>query len=597
MHESDHETGSAPTRLKLVGSPLVSNKGARKPESAASSELGHSHQRLDQADSTLLEELPIFQRHNESTAIELFYDLFFVANLATFSNIHEIQSVSTLTSYIGFFCVLWFTWCLTSMHDIRFVSDSLSSRIAKGAHLGVMVGLAVAGPKYASEGHPAELRVLALILMVSRIVLALQYLLVLFHVRTYKNSKLPLGLIAGFSLAAAFIYLGVSFASTETDHAYRALYVVAVAEMVVNIGVASQWRVVSFKGTHLIERMSLLTLYILGEGVIDVLKSVTKISQAQDYWTAGNIGTLLGAILTIYLFYMLYFDTLNRHHFGSIRQQIWSFLHFPFHAALVLCVSGMAQFVTWQKIAEVLQNFSSEMNNRVEDVIDRITSNDSAEAVTDRFISEVQLAINHTFTAYPPEDAFETNETIKELVETLKEKLLDSISSATPNLDDVEHAIVEITSKVFTSIMSKYGLEAPEESAEGAEDFYGDLNARIHAAILFFEYFFIAAGFSLIILGILGLVNVRKYTLGSWLRFATHFLFGTGLCLVCLLATRPDNDWASALAGTAWPLPMVALVLLIVISVHHLSRRREKSVESQKYQFLPRWRKTEAPAV
>jgi len=117
--------------------------------------------------------------------------------------------------------------------------------------------------------------------MVSRIVLALQYLLVLFHVRTYKNSKLPLGLIAGFSLAAAFIYLGVSLyallqsiillrpstntvhsASTETDHAYRALYVVAVAEMVVNIGVASQWRVVSFKGTHLIERMSLLTLYI-----------------------------------------------------------------------------------------------------------------------------------------------------------------------------------------------------------------------------------------------------------------------------------------------------------------------------------------------
>jgi len=160
MHESDHETGSAPTRLKLVGSPLVSNKGARKPESAASSELGHSHQHPDQADSTLLEELPIFQRHNESTAIELFYDLFFVANLATFSNIHEIQSVSTLTSYIGFFCVLWFTWCLTSMHDIRFVSDSLSSRIAKGAHLGVMVGLAVAGPKYASEGHPAELRVL-----------------------------------------------------------------------------------------------------------------------------------------------------------------------------------------------------------------------------------------------------------------------------------------------------------------------------------------------------------------------------------------------------------------------------------------------------
>jgi hypothetical protein len=50
---------------------------------------------------------------------------------------------------------------------------------------------------------------------------------------------------------------------------------------------------------------------------------------------------------------MLYFDTLNRHHFGSFRQQLWSFLHFPFHVALVLCLSGMAQFVIWQKIMEV----------------------------------------------------------------------------------------------------------------------------------------------------------------------------------------------------------------------------------------------------
>jgi hypothetical protein len=50
---------------------------------------------------------------------------------------------------------------------------------------------------------------------------------------------------------------------------------------------------------------------------------------------------------------MLYFDTLNRQHFGSFRQQLWSFLHFPFHVALVLCLSGMAQFVIWQKIMEV----------------------------------------------------------------------------------------------------------------------------------------------------------------------------------------------------------------------------------------------------
>lgn len=32
--------------------------------------------------------------------------------------------------------------------------------------------------------------------------------------------------------------------------------------MVVNIGISWQWKVLTFKGTHLIERMTLLTLYI-----------------------------------------------------------------------------------------------------------------------------------------------------------------------------------------------------------------------------------------------------------------------------------------------------------------------------------------------
>ncbi|KAJ6442741.1 low temperature requirement A [Purpureocillium lavendulum] len=541
MHESDPEKGVALARLKLVKSPVISKKDTRKPrsESTASTEQDHGNNHDEQADSTLQEELPIFQRHNESTTIELFYDLFFVANLATFSGIHEIQSVTTLTSYIGFFCVLWFTWCLTSMHDIRFVSDSLISRIAKGAHLGVMVGLAVTGPKYAGESHGAELRVLALILMVSRIVLALQYLLVLFHVRAYKNSKLPLGLTAGFSLVAAFIYLGDFSASTETDHAYRAFYVVAVAEMVVNIGVASQWRVVSFKGTHLIERMSLLTLYILGEGVLDVLKSVTKIAQAQDFWTAGNIGSLLGAILAIYLFYMLYFDTLNRHHFGSIRQQIWSFLHFPFHAALVLCVAGMAQFVIWQKITEIINGFSTELLSGFEAWSQKYSNmnpeNANTEDFAKSFTDEVQLAINHTFAAYPPEDALETSETIKGLLETLQEQLTQLTESADDSdSNGIQKVLTDIASKVSTTIMSKYGFETPEDYSGSEDDYSGDLTARLETAALFFEYFFIAAGFSIIILGILGLVNTRQ----------------------------SDDDWVTKLTSSAWPVPMVAIVLL-----------------------------------
>jgi hypothetical protein len=77
-----------------------------------------------------------------------------VANLTSFSNVHEITSKTTFESYVGFFCVLWFTWCQVSLYDVRFVADSVIERLAKACHLGVMVGLAVVGPNF--DPDPAE---------------------------------------------------------------------------------------------------------------------------------------------------------------------------------------------------------------------------------------------------------------------------------------------------------------------------------------------------------------------------------------------------------------------------------------------------------
>ena len=39
-------------------------------------------------------ELPVFKHHHESSTVELFYDLFFVANLSTFTSNHEINNAS-----------------------------------------------------------------------------------------------------------------------------------------------------------------------------------------------------------------------------------------------------------------------------------------------------------------------------------------------------------------------------------------------------------------------------------------------------------------------------------------------------------------------
>jgi hypothetical protein len=51
---------------------------------------------------------------------------------------------------------------------------------------------------------------------------------------------------------------------------------------------------------------------------------------------------------------MLYFDRMQEEHFGSIRQQAWSFLHFPLHTVLVLVLQGISLLVIWRQAVESL---------------------------------------------------------------------------------------------------------------------------------------------------------------------------------------------------------------------------------------------------
>jgi hypothetical protein len=162
MEARERKMSNVTPRLPLIGSPVLSRRTTAKVGPVMNIEETDNIPDLSHVDNELLEELPAFERHEESTVIELFYDLFFVANLTTFSDLHEINDFATLQAYVGFFCILWFTWCLTSLYDIRFVSDSLVSRVAKGVHLGIMVGLAVSGPKFDTADHEAELRVMGM---------------------------------------------------------------------------------------------------------------------------------------------------------------------------------------------------------------------------------------------------------------------------------------------------------------------------------------------------------------------------------------------------------------------------------------------------
>lgn len=531
-------------RIRLIRSPLGSGK-----EDPSDDE----HPQVEAHDATLFDN-PQFQHYEETSNIQLFFDLFFVANLTSFTNVHEVNSLSKLASYIGFFCILWFTWCQVTMYDVRFSTDSIFERLAHICHFGVMVGLAVIGPNFEDprEAQWSTLQQLSLILMASRAVLFLQYTSTLFFSWKYRTTRVPLmGVLTSLAIAV-ILYLGLSFAfsTMASEHAYLAWYVIAVFEVGANIAIAGRWHVVSFKGTHLTERMTCLTLIILGEGVIGLTKSITKIENLDFNFSASTIGTLISALLVIYFIYQLYFDNVQLEHFGIIRQQIWTFLHFPFHMALVLLMEGTNQFVSWRHVIEYTNNILAPLDNP--------DPNQSADLYLLAVNNTINSVLNNAFLGVTEDTYLEVTNDFKNI-------------TSNPNLTDDQATELATTILVdlLKLIFNGYGFEPPESETEG-QDIDTVFNAYYSVFELVFGYFFISAGLVLIFLGVLswlshskGLHESRSHLGG----IISKFVIGLGLvlCSIMVLTQSADN-----LGESAWTLPLLFFLLAIALILNHI---------------------------
>ena len=84
--------------LPLIATPLEQEGGHGHPH-------GHNHSEI----AVIRDNNPAFREKEEASTIELFYDLFFVANLTSFTTIHAIDdrtsksSLSILLSIFFFF--------------------------------------------------------------------------------------------------------------------------------------------------------------------------------------------------------------------------------------------------------------------------------------------------------------------------------------------------------------------------------------------------------------------------------------------------------------------------------------------------------------
>ena len=86
-----------------------------------------------------------------------------------------------------------------------------------------MVGFALVGPKYNTNdvaNQTKTFRTMSIILMVSRLALATQYAIVLWHLRIYRKAALPLVSTIAVLITSAMVFLGLTFSFEPNVNRY-----------------------------------------------------------------------------------------------------------------------------------------------------------------------------------------------------------------------------------------------------------------------------------------------------------------------------------------------------------------------------------------
>ena len=194
----------------------------------------------------------------------------------------------TKTCGAEFFGLLWGTWFSITLHDVRFAVDSVYERACKIIQLCCLVSFSLVGSQFepggdAKDDNNLNFRILCVTLAVTRGLLCIQYAIVLFYCKRARFNKLVMPLAANAALylitTATFGLMTLAF-SNEGEYIrniYLVWYAAMFLEILLTLAISSIWRMVSFKLTHLAERLALLTLIVIGEGAIGVTKTVSMI--------------------------------------------------------------------------------------------------------------------------------------------------------------------------------------------------------------------------------------------------------------------------------------------------------------------------------
>ncbi|KAH6685690.1 hypothetical protein F5X68DRAFT_276506 [Plectosphaerella plurivora] len=565
MSEKPASQEPAPEKLKLLRSPVSSDLMERAElttglqQAIGPEGIRHLGYARD-LNPTLL-------RNSQATNLETFYDLFLAACLSLFNKNQQVNGLDAVSTYIGFFSLIWSTWLLTSMYDVRFVTDSVFERCARAVHMGVLVGFVTVSPNFETQDQDSIIfQTFSIIIMISRLCIALQYGVIMWHTRKYNVTFLPLIAMIVMNIIAAAIYLGVSFRFAHgNSRVFGAWYAIAAIEILLTMGLSVYYPVLSFKGTHLLSRISLLTCIIFGEGVAQACGKITDIVSVGSHaeWTGPTIGVVSAGIGISYVIFMLYFDWMPTWDISEWRQLVWSILHFPVHLSMTMFVEGIAQLVLYWKCVENIGIVRDGIEGRAVKFFNELI--ETTEVVKDRFPKLgdfLHYEIGNFSEQYHP---IYTN-TIEALNEsTVRVNQIDPDFEGTPSpIAQLARYLNAVLVSLENSLYQNYEIDFVEDidkdfnktnEAEKFDDWYDfamaieyDHASRVRERFkIVYQYTFICGGIFFAFLTLLYMVSRRK----RWTPWAAagvfmNFILSLGIAFLAFIGNTTSTKLIEA---------------------------------------------------
>jgi low temperature requirement protein LtrA len=311
-----------------------------------------------------------------------------------------------------------------------------------------------------------------------------------------------------FTTAVIFIGLAFGFQKDSGVNTVDGWYITMAAEACVILFVSGRTTFLNFRRTNIIERLGLLTLIILGEGIMGLGEQVNKINNADGVFASDVIGLLVSSVLIIYFIYFLYFDQTETkgRQVGSLRQQLWTIGHFPLHVCILLVVEGLGQLTVWRRI-----------NDEMNQIFNVMAANQPSDLNPASWQSYVNIVKETLETNWP--DANYTS---------------DLSILAIPNVDPFQmfEAQWNIAADVGAYVAKSFEVNVTTSGDDRGMDDITNLYQTV------FIYFFVGAGLVLVCLACIFMLGKKNKTRVEYASAGVRLVVGTGLALLATMIVK-----------------------------------------------------------